>query len=605
MLIQGLCEYYDVLAKQGKLQPEGYSSVEISYLISLTSEGKMDGIMDLRTAQSGAKKSKQKGVLAAVPKRTEKPGIEGNVVEHRPQYIFGLNYDVDLQTLSAEDRTDKARKSHDAFVQRNGEFFADLQSPICIAYKAFIEKWKPENETENPHLLNLGKELSAGKFAFCLSGRPDILLHECTEVKEKWEGVFAASNASSDSPIAQCGILGQKLPIARIHDKIRQVPAGSTMGNTLINFNNEAECSYGYEQSFNSNVSEQAMVKYTQALNYLMANSNHRTLIDGVAIFHWAASNDESCDELFNLLTFSDELDAEHTEEAISGILKNAKQGVLLSDLDELMQSIDPNVTFYIVGFKPNSSRLAVKFVYRQQFGKIIQNLIQHQLDMKIQKSGRPLPVWRIKKELISPKSSRETVDPCAITKLMDAIIYGHKYPDYMLSTMARRIRTDRDDENNSYIKMNPVRMGIIKGYINRDNRIKGQEEEIKMALDESNMNPAYICGRLFAVLEGIQRKALGYNLNRTIKDTYFASASARPAVVFPNLLTLAQHHLRKLDYPGYEDENIKQLIALLGTEFPNVLSLKEQGIFMLGYYQQKNYTDEKIKEYMKNKEEA
>lgn len=605
MLIQALCEYYDVLAAQGKLLPEAYSSVEASHLISLTAKGEIDGIIDVRTMESGAKKGKKKGVLVTMPKRTEKPGIDANVVDHRPLYIFGLNYDADSHTLSADDRTNKASKSHEAFVQRNREFFDGMQNPICLAFKAFLEKWMPEDETGNPHLLSLGKEYSSGKFAFCLSGRPDILLHECTEVKQKWEGAFAASSASNDSLVAQCGILGQELAISRIHDKIRQVPAGSTTGNTLVNFNNEAECSYGYEQSFNSNVSQQAMVKYTNALNYLMANPKHRTLIDGVTIFHWAASNDETCDELFNMLAFSDELDAEHTEEAISGILKNAKQGILLADLDELMQSIDPSVTFYIVGFKPNSARLAVKFVYRQQFGKIMQNLIQHQLDIRIEENSKPIPIWRIKKELISPKSSRETVDPSAITKLMDAIIYGHKYPDYLLSTVVRRIRTDQDNENNSYIKMNPVRMGIIKGYINRNNRIKGQEEEIKMALDESNLNPAYICGRLFAVLEGIQRKASGYNLNRTIKDAYFASASARPAVVFPKLLTLAQHHLSKLDYPGYEDDNIKQLIALLGSEFPNVLSLKEQGIFMLGYYQQKNDTDEKIKQHKKNKEEA
>ena len=39
MLIHALCDYYDILAKEGKVLPEGYSSVKIHYLISLTEDG--------------------------------------------------------------------------------------------------------------------------------------------------------------------------------------------------------------------------------------------------------------------------------------------------------------------------------------------------------------------------------------------------------------------------------------------------------------------------------------------------------------------------------------------------------------------------------------
>lgn len=62
------------------------------------------------------------------------------------------------------------------------------------------------------------------------------------------------------------------------------------------------------------------------------------------------------------------------------------------------------------------------------------------------------------------------------------------------------------------------------------------------MGLNTENQNQAYLCGRLFAVLEKLQQEALG-NLNRTIKDAYFASASSTPVLVFPKLLCLAQNH--------------------------------------------------------------
>ena len=174
MLIKALCDYYDVLAAKGKVVPDGYTSVDVSYLVSLTPEGKVDGIIDCRRKEQIEQKSgKIKEVLNPVtmvlPKRTEKPGVDGNIVEHRPLYIFGLNYDAKSATLSPDDSTDKAKKSHDAFVKQNKEFFADLdKSEICRAYIAFLDSWKPECETNNEYILSLGKDYSTAGFAFCI-----------------------------------------------------------------------------------------------------------------------------------------------------------------------------------------------------------------------------------------------------------------------------------------------------------------------------------------------------------------------------------------------------------------------------------------------------
>ena len=110
------------------------------------------------------------------------------------------------------------------------------------------------------------------------------------------------------------------------------------------------------------------------------------------------------------------------------------------------------------------------------------------------------------------------------------------------------------------------------------------------MALDTQNQNPAYLCGRLFCKLEEIQKKALGEDINRTIKDSYFSSAATRPALVFPKLISLSQHHLAKLEDKSafFMEKDMGEIISMLENEFPSMLSLKEQGIFMLGYYQQK-----------------
>lgn len=139
MLIKALCDYYDILSKKGDVIPDGYSKVNIHYLIALTEDGQIDEIIDCQKTElvpSGKKmKEKKVPVKMILPQRTEKTTIYANIVEHRPLYIFGLN--PDKERLSPDDRTDKARKSHEDFVEKNLKFMENINSPIVKAYKNF------------------------------------------------------------------------------------------------------------------------------------------------------------------------------------------------------------------------------------------------------------------------------------------------------------------------------------------------------------------------------------------------------------------------------------------------------------------------------------
>lgn len=601
MLISALCDYYDVLAKKGLVLPDGYSGVGIHALIALTEDGAVDSIVDCQETEIYTVKDKPKErkvpKTVMLPKRTEKTAIDANIIEHRPLYIFGLNYDAKTAALSASDGKDKAKKSHDAFVEKNLEFIDGIDTPLVNAYRSFMKTWKPEEQEHNETLLGAGKLLVTGKFAFCLAGRPDKLLHDEPKIKEKWEQMYAASTESDDAQSAQCCITGEYLPIERVHAKITGLPGGSSMGNTMVSYKNAAEESYGKKQSFNSCISANAVKKYTEALNYLLADKHHRTLIDETTYIYWAASGDEACNSIFSALAFGDTMDSEHTDEWLDSVFDGIKSGRATREIVDGIDNINSDVSFYVVGIKPNSARLALKCIYRQSFGKVLQNTIVHYSDMQIGSGGgKPMSVRTICKELVSPKSSNDKVSPALMAKLFDAIINGTAYPDALLTAVVRRVKTDTDDEKNSYIKMNNVRMGLIKACINRSARLKGKQEEIKMSLDLENRDPAYLCGRLFCKLEDIQRRASNDTLNRTIKDAYFSSAATRPAVVFPKLLSLSQHHLAKLDDKTayFMDREVTEIIGMMGSVFPSHLTLKEQGVFMLGYYQQKNQRFEK-----------
>ena len=114
------------------------------------------------------------------------------------------------------------------------------------------------------------------------------------------------------------------------------------------------------------------------------------------------------------------------------------------------------------------------------------------------------------------------------------------------------------------------------------------------MQLNEESRYAPYVLGRLFAMLESVQTAA-NPNINTTIKDRYFNSACATPAVVFPTLIKLAQKHLQKLNDAQcvWFDRQIAALMERLDQPFPARMNLPEQGAFELGYYhqRQKNFT--------------
>lgn len=591
MLIKALSDYYDYLASEGRILPEGYSKVNIHYLVCLTDEGKIDIVISCQERQKipGANgKTKEKLVPRSVrmPQRTEKPGIDSNVIEHRPLYIFGLNYEDGI--LTPEDRTDKAKKSHKAFVEKNLRFIEGLDSPLINAYRNFLNCWKPEEEKENVHLVELGKEYGKSGFAFCLTGSPDALLHEEVQIQQRWEQMCRSETDEDEKRcVLQCAVSGKEASIARIHSKIKGVYGGLATGSVLIGFNNTSEESYGREQSYNSNISQDVMKRYTEALNYLLEESSdpghgkHRILLDDITVVFWAMNGEGSCEDAFMAMLYgkSDKMDEKATEQMLKKLLEGGRKGNITEGRLQSLDMVDSNVDFYMLGLKPNSSRLAMKFFYRKKYADVLWNIAGFQKDLQISEEVKTVSIRQIKDELISPKSSSEKVNPALLAKLFEAVIYGTPYPVSLLETVIRRVKSDGENG------FNRVRAGIIKACLNRNYK----KEEFGVALDKENDGQAYLCGRLFAVLEKLQQNASGNSLNRTIKDAYFASASSRPAMVFPKLLRLAQNHLNKVSKPVqvYHSRLMGEIMDKLRGQFPDTLLLQDQGRFMIGYYQQ------------------
>ncbi len=596
MIISSLCDYYKIMNARGEVVPDEYSRKAVTHLIMLSEEGELKNIIPL--APDAGKKS---GHEILLPKRSEKTAVFANVAEHRPLYIFGLEQSGEGLIVSG-----KAEKSHKAFTLLTQEFFEDINSPIAKAYLAFAEKWQPEAQTENPLLLGLGKAYGMASFAFALDGRPDIYLNDEQAVKEKWEKYYAAQVGDREKVIAQCPILGEQLPVARLHGKIKGVLGGQPSGCTLVCFNNESENSYGKTQSYNSGISEKAAAQYVTALNYLLAEGKHHSFLSDMTLVYFALDKDEDIynDEFAETLNGGwydkKESDAEVAEGALDSIGKQLSRGAK----NEFDLGRGANVEYCIFALKPNSSRLMVKFAYRNTFGKLRENLLRFHEELAIEKVEKELTVRDLVLYLMprrkggaitsgGEKSSSDKLASDIAQSLLASAVTGAPIGRGLQATMVRKVRTDRF--------INGVRAGFLKLCINRNNKNK---EEIKMALDKESKDAAYLCGRLFAVLEKAQKDSAESKLNRTVKDSYFSAASATPSVIFPLLIKLYQAHSKKLNEGTaiFYEKLIGEITRNLPA-FPKTLSLDGQSKFILGYYHQNNalYTSKEEKENASN----
>ena len=109
----------------------------------------------------------------------------------------------------------------------------------------------------------------------------------------------------------------------------------------------------------------------------------------------------------------------------------------------------------------------------------------------------------------------------------------------------------------------------------------------MKKELDEQNESKAYLCGRLFALICLLQYKAHnGKEVNSSIRDRFFTSASSNPSRAMSILLTKYVPVYQKKTKGAYT-KAITEITARIGCHFPEKLTLTERGEFALGYYYQ------------------
>ena len=575
MILQALVQHYENLAGQDKVSKPGWCHAKVSYLIDLKEDGTIKEIIPLKREEERGKKKVWISETLCVPEMvTRSSGVSANFLCDNAKYFLGIDADGTGQRVIECFQAAKARHL---------SILKDSESMMAKAICRYFEHWNPETAQENPVVKEHWEELNdGGNLIFGMGGH---YAQDDEQIKRIWE---KQQEQKEEGQVGTCLVTGQKTKIARIHRGIKGVPGAQSSGAALVSFNAPAFESYGKEQSYNAPVGQYAEFAYTTALNYLLNQREYRFPMGDSMVVFWAESGEQEYQRIF----FSSLDPQPDNQEQIRKVFENLKRGIWV-DLEDI--NLDMNQKFYILCLAPNAARLSVRFFYQNSFGNILKNIEKHYSRMEIVRPSWEnrayLGIRQMLMETVNQKSKDKSPVPNMAALVLKAVLSDDRYPASLYTDTLIRIRAEQG-------KVTCGRAAIIKAFLIQN--YKWKEGEGCMGLNVECKEPAYVLGRLFAILEFIQKDA-NPGINTTIRDRYFNSACTTPASVFPVLIKLKNSHIKKLERESggtkiYYEKLLTELMGNLavegkGTGFPRRLSLEEQGKFMLGYYQiQKKY---------------
>lgn len=568
MILQALVKYYENLAEQGKVSRPGWCHEKVSYEINLSKTGEVLGITSRKVEDIRGKKTIWVPAYVEVPERVHRSGYEiaANFLCDNAKYLMGIDQDDKPQRVL--ECFKKTREKHLDILQ-------STQGKVAQAVLNYFNNWDPTISVENPVIReNFDKLIEKSNLIFCVEGQE---VQEDPEIQSCWDN-YRKQSAEDIKGI--CLVTGEKTEISRTHKMIKGIPGAQSSGASLISFNALAFESYERKQSYNAPVGKYAEFAYTTALNYLLSQRDYTFSLGDSMIVYWAESGREQYQRCFSNMFRPTKDNQKKLKDIFDSLKEDTK--IYLEDAE-----MDPKQNFYILALAPNAARLSVRFFYVNSFGNILQNIAEHYERLKIVK-----PVWAeqdylgirdMLNETVNQKSKDKTPAPNMAALVLQAILSGGRYPTSLYANTLIRIRAESGDKKISWGRAAIIKAYLIKNY----DCMKGEKF---MGLNKDCNDAAYVLGRLFSVLETIQKEA-NPTITTTIRDRYFNSACATPAVIFPVLIKLKNSHVKKLerDKGGAKVYYEKELTEIMGKldDFPKRLSLEQQGQFDLGYYHQ------------------
>jgi len=564
MMLQALIAY----AERENLGEADFESVGVRWLIPLDERGRLAGGPIPLFDNSDDKKPK--------PKRMLRPKSDPDFVSHGRSYFLCDSLERSLVFVEEASKREKRKINQCYFIGLLDAAANDCQGeaePLRLL-AAFL---RDGTQLEAVHAqLVTSKAKASENVTFSVAGHNLI---ESRELKEWWRRRSKRERDQQKSETAVCLASGKYGPVCRTTGFIKLLGEDTK----LISFNKECPAfeSFGLSQAANAPIALDSEVNFRAALNALIEKSRQQRLVfNNTVHLHWTRKPLDY--DPIDILANAD-------EKAVSSLLKSVHTGQEPADFDDN--------AYYAMSLSGNGARVVVRDwlemsvpEVRGHIARWFENLAIITPDgagVKRDFKFFALLFGMVRKEL-------DELSPQISTQLLYSALRGTPIPQSALAAALKRQQIEPRGEDGMRNAVVLARIALIKACLIRSPISQNQNEQPKVncmseTLNCESVDPAYLCGRLFAVFDRLQYLAQG-SVNAGVVDRYYASACVTPALVMGRLFRNAQFHLAKTheDSAVNASKDFEAIATALGNEFPVTLDLEGQGRFGLGYYHQK-----------------
>lgn len=573
MLLQRLVEF----AETSKVViPPYYAYKPVRWIIDVTADGSPNG--ELTDTADRSDPQRKFGTTRLVPAVTRTVGIAPTLAVDNGEYLF--------QWLSDGAKADRVAKQHHAFRELIDQWAAAEPHSPAPAIAAFYRDGH-YRRFEPPQGWTRGDLI-----AFRVAG-----LHACetTEAQRFWATVAGGRKGS--------GATGLCLVCGRVQGLLKTIPQqvpqrwlpGATQGASLVSIN---EAVHGYElQKFlvNTPICEQCGLKFMSALTALLSDPDHSTTLSGqnTRLAWWVVGG-----STFDPWAVVDQPDPAVIQQLLATPVEGS--GGTVDDLSTYCSlSVGGNVARVVVRDWVEQPIPVVKDKIRAWFAdcSIVDawtgEVTRPRLVQLALASGRFQPgrngangTWA------KFGASGEDRPQDMFHRLINAALLARPLPPKLLNHVISRVRADG--------RLDTARAGLIRLALRRHPHLSVLDRErLTPTLNDDNKKPAHIAGRIFAVMDDLQRtvfRVADQKLNTTFAERYFARGIDNPRVVLVsggrNVTAWLKRLRGPLRRPGWSaayERRLDDLYTQLDMDHLKAAAvLTDKAQFILGYHQQR-----------------
>jgi CRISPR-associated protein Csd1 len=579
---------------EGLKSEPGFKHKWVRWLLVFNTSGDFLSLVDLK----GDERNSKGRAFARAPELTF-----GELISNKLRHFLIDSIDK-VALLTKDEWTAKDLSDHESFVSLLRSAATAIPSLGSIAET--LDNSNALETIRSAMLEQKAKSTDAATLAIHEGNETRIFVNE--DSWHSWWRDFRRSLAENkqgdtstktDSKLMRCFVSGALIEPTPTQNKISGLSdvGGLSTGDVISSFDKDAFQHYNFKQGENAAISEASVKAFTDSLNHLIQNRSHR--ICGTKIVYWYSQPVSSADD--PMIDIFDGMLDDMTDVKTEGAVESDRVDVAVTE-QERLRSVSTaralldsfrsgqkqdlaNCEFFALTLSGSSGRVVIRDWMQGRFSDLVENVNAWFSDLSI--------ISRDGKSIISKhkfagvlgalvRDLKDIPSPTVASLWRCALERHRPIPLSLMSQTLARVRIDVIQDQAA----RHARLGFLRAFCIRNLGV----QDMTVDVDDSIDCPAYLCGRIMALLAMIQEEALG-NVGAGVVQRYYAAASATPALVLGRLVRTAQvaHLTKKESKPRlkYFDSQMMELWSRMRQSPPTTLSLQEQTLFAMGFYQQ------------------